>query len=194
MTNDVTPETPAPRRRNGRMSIGVGLLAAGAIAGGVLAGTMSASADTTPTPSAASSSGTASGTDDRTTTKGADGQTGTRGQGGDRHSSTPVRDDEQALSTADAEKVTAAALKAVPGGTVYRVETDSGDAEYEAHMTTANGTEVTVKLDADFAVLGVEDGMGKGGGPSGQAPSGQAPSGQAPSDRAPSASSSSAAA
>ncbi len=162
MTDDVTPETPTPRRRNGRMALGAGLLAAGAIAGGVLAGTMSASAETTPTPSATSSSGTASRADDRTATKGADGQPGTRAQGGDRHGSTPVRDDEKALSTADAEKVTAAALKAVPGGTVYRVETDSGDGEYEAHMTKADGTEVTVKLDADFAVIEVQDGMGTG--------------------------------
>ena len=56
----------------------------------------------------------------------------------------------------------AAALKAVPGGTVYRVETDAGDGVYEAHMTKADGTRVTVKLDASFVVTGVEDGMGKG--------------------------------
>ncbi len=39
---------------------------------------------------------------------------------------------------------------------------DAGDGEYEAHMTKADGTEVTVKLDTSFAVIGVEDGMGKG--------------------------------
>jgi hypothetical protein len=53
-------------------------------------------------------------------------------------------------------------LKAVPGGTVYRVETDAGDATYEAHMTKSDGTEVTVKFDKNLAVTGVESGMGKG--------------------------------
>ncbi len=80
-----------------------------------------------------------------------------------------MRSDEKALSDTDAAKVKAAALAAVPGGTVYRVETDAGDGEYEAHMTKADGTEVTVKLDAAFAVVGTEDGMGKGD----PAPSGQ---------------------
>ena len=75
---------------------------------------------------------------------------------------TPVRSDEKALSTADAAKVTAAALKAVPGGTVYRVETDAGDGTYEAHMKKADGSLVTVKLDASFAVTKVESGMGQG--------------------------------
>jgi hypothetical protein len=50
----------------------------------------------------------------------------------------------------------------VPGGTVYRVETDAGDAAYEAHMTKADGTLVTVKMDKNFNVTAVEDGMGKG--------------------------------
>jgi hypothetical protein len=180
MTNDVTPETGTSRRRTGRLAAGAGLLAAGAIAGGVLAGTLSASADTTPTPSSTSSS-PAQGNSD---TQAPSGQSGRRGPGGAHHGSSPVRDDEKALSTADAAKVTAAALKAVPGGTVYRVETDAGDGEYEAHMTKADGTEVTVKLGSDFAVTKVEDGMGMGdpapqGAPNGQAPNGQAPNGSA---------------
>jgi hypothetical protein len=49
----------------------------------------------------------------------------------------------------------------VRGGTVYRVETDSGDATYEAHMTKSDGTEVTVKFDKNLKVTGVEAGMGK---------------------------------
>ncbi|MDH2445467.1 hypothetical protein QDR37_16085 [Amnibacterium sp. CER49] len=89
-----------------------------------------------------------------------------------------------------AAKLTAAALKAVPGGTVLRVETDSGDAAYEAHMKKPDGTLVTVKLDSSLTVTGVEDGMGKGGpggagpqgggsGTAGQAPSGSPASGSA---------------
>lgn len=58
-------------------------------------------------------------------------------------------------------KLKAAALKAVPGGTLYRVETDSGAGAYEAHMTKSDGTEVTVKFDKNLAVLGVESGMCK---------------------------------
>jgi amino acid transporter len=51
--------------------------------------------------------------------------------------------------------------RAVPGGTVYRVETDSGDATYEAHVTKADGTAVTVKFDKNLKVTGVEAGMGR---------------------------------
>lgn len=156
-----------PRRRRGTVAA-VGLLAAGAIAGGVLAGSLTASAETTVTPSSTSSvAGSPDGAVGSGAAAGQQGQSGRqdgpRGGGGPRlHGSAPVRDDEKALSAADAAKVKAAALTAVPGGTVYRVETDAGDGEYEAHLTKADGTEVTVELDADFAVTGVEDGMGQG--------------------------------
>ena len=53
--------------------------------------------------------------------------------------------------------MTAAAEAKVPGGTVVRVETDAdGHAKYEAHMTKADGTPVTVYVDESFAVVGVE--------------------------------------
>ena len=42
-----------------------------------------------------------------------------------------------------------------------RVESDSGDATYEAHVTKSDGTKVTVKFDKSYKVTGVEDGMGK---------------------------------
>jgi hypothetical protein len=73
-----------------------------------------------------------------------------------------VRPDEKTVSAAIAAKLKAAALKAVPGGTVYRVETDAGDAAYEAHMTKADGTLVTVKFDQNLKVTKVETGMGQG--------------------------------
>ena len=57
---------------------------------------------------------------------------------------------ETLLTGTTAENVKAAALAAVPGGTVIRVETDSGGGEYEAHVTKADGTQVTVKLDAEL--------------------------------------------
>jgi uncharacterized membrane protein YkoI len=76
--------------------------------------------------------------------------------------SAPVRGDEKAVTTAQAATLKAAALKAVPGGTVYRIETDAGNGVYEAHMTKADGTEVTVKFDKNLAVSKVETGMGTG--------------------------------
>ncbi len=155
-----TPQGPStPTRRGRRTAVAAALVAAGALGGGVLAGTLSASADTAATTGSSSSSTPSAGQTQEQA--GAAGQ-GPRGGGQDAHGSAAARSDETVLTGADAEKAKAAALEAVPGGTVYRVETDAGDAEYEAHATTADGTEVTVKLDADFAVVEVQDGMGKG--------------------------------
>lgn len=148
MQDEITTDAHPRRRRAG---MAVGLLGAGAVAGAVLAGTMSASA----------ADGTTS--DTSSATSGSTAQQGTRPQGrSNDHSSSPVRSDEKALSASDAAKVKAAALKAVPGGTVYRIESDAGDGVYEAHMTKADGTEVTVKLNKSFTVRAVESGMGKG--------------------------------
>ena len=52
---------------------------------------------------------------------------------------------ETLLTGTTAEKVKAAALAAVPGGTIIRVETDSEGSPYEAHVTKTDGTQVTVK-------------------------------------------------
>jgi hypothetical protein len=78
------------------------------------------------------------------------------------------------LTGTTAEKVKAAALEALPGGTIIRVETDSGGSEYDAHMTKSDGTQVTVKVDASFKVTSTEDGfgMGPGGGAPGARPGG----------------------
>ena len=70
------------------------------------------------------------------------------------------RSDETLLTGDTATKVTQAALAKVPGGTVVRVETDAdGHALYEAHMTTSDGTPVTVYVDNSFDVVSVETGM-----------------------------------
>jgi hypothetical protein len=156
----------------------LGLLLAGGLAGGALAATSSASAaDATPTttagaPAAAAPVGPAPG--DR----------GDRGdRGGSDDSATPVRPGEKALTGASLATAKAAALKAVPGGTVFRVETDVDGATYEAHMTKADGTRVTVKLDKDFKVTAVQAGMGAGGprGPGGPDDR-QGPGSASPSD------------
>jgi len=66
----------------------------------------------------------------------------------------------ETLLTGDtATKVTAAAKAAVPGATVERVENDAEGATYEAHMVKTDGTHVTVKINADFSVKGIESGM-----------------------------------
>jgi uncharacterized membrane protein YkoI len=63
------------------------------------------------------------------------------------------------LLTGDtATSATAAAQGAVPDGTVDRVENDAEGAVYEAHMTKADGSHVTVKMDASFNVTGIESG------------------------------------
>jgi len=148
-----------PAGRRFRWPHAAALLAGGAIVGGIAAASLTAGAATT-TPSAPSSS-SSSGSGSSSSGSG----TGTTPQppaGGHDHGSAPIRSDEQAVSAATAATLKAAALKAVPGGTVYRIETDAGDGVYEAHMTKADGTEVTVKFDKNLAVIKVEAGMGSG--------------------------------
>lgn len=66
---------------------------------------------------------------------------------------------EELLTGDAATQVTAAAQGAVPGATIDRVETDAEGATYEAHVTKADGSKATVKVNADFSVASVEDGM-----------------------------------
>lgn len=70
---------------------------------------------------------------------------------------------ETLLTGSSAAKAKAAALAAVPGATVIRVETDSGPAAYEAHLRTSDGSDVTVKLDKSFHVVATQSGFGAGG-------------------------------
>src|SRR5438046_4002437 len=146
------------RGRKKRWAGAVGLLEAGVIGGGVLASALSASASTSAASGSTASS--ASSGDARAT-----------GPGGAR----PVCSDEKSVSSATAAALRAAALKAVAGGTVYRIETDAGDGVYEVHMTKAGGSLVTVKFDKNLKVTKVERGMGAGDpGPAGQASPGAA--------------------
>src|SRR5262249_9187090 len=67
------------------------------------------------------------------------------------------RSDETLLTDGTADKVEAAAKAKVPNGTIVRVETDAdGHAAYEAHMTKADGTPVTVYVNEQFEVVSVE--------------------------------------
>ena len=139
----------APRGRRGLL-VGGGLLATGVVAGAIIGGTvLSSAATSSPSPTAPSSTSSSA--------------PGAGGAKAPNKQSTPVRGDEKAVTADQAAKLKAAALKAVPGGTVYRVETDGDGSTYEAHMTKADGSLVTVKFDANFAVTEVQDGMGAGG-------------------------------
>jgi uncharacterized membrane protein YkoI len=67
--------------------------------------------------------------------------------------------DETLLTEDTAAKVRAAALAKAPGGTVDRVETDGdGNAAYEAHITKADGSRITVYVNEQFNVVKVEQG------------------------------------
>jgi uncharacterized membrane protein YkoI len=129
--------------RSRQVGWGVGLLAGGALAGAILAGNLTAFATNSPSPSPSSSSN--SGSTEQREDKG-------------RHGN------EEALTGDTAAKVKAAALAKVPGATVERLEKDADGAVYEAHLTKADGSRVTVKLDAKFAVTGVETGGPRGRG------------------------------
>ena len=139
-----------------RWAAAAGLLAAGAIGGGILATSLSASASGNASTAAAST--VSSSTVSSSTVSSPAGGMRMPGPGGAQ----PVRPDEKSVSSATAATLRAAALKAVPGATVYRIETDAGDGAYEVHMKKADGSLVTVKFGKDLKVTKVESGMGAG--------------------------------
>ncbi len=73
-----------------------------------------------------------------------------------------MRSDEKALTGDDLAKAKTTVIAAVPGETIIRAETDTGDAAYEIHMTKAEGSLTTVKLDKNFVLVKVETGVGMG--------------------------------
>jgi hypothetical protein len=119
-------------------------LMGGALGAALLNGTATAASSTSTTAPAASSASPSNGGAPADPSLGGHvGANGTR---------------EELLTGDTAEKVKAAALAAVPGGTIERVETDAEGSPYEAHMTKADGTHVTVKVDSNFTVTSTEDG------------------------------------
>jgi hypothetical protein len=108
--------------------------------------TSTAAPETTTTTAAPSTTTTAPGA-----SNGATAPSARSGTDGHDNGETP-------LTGEVADKVKAAALAAVPGGTIDRVETDSDGSPYEAHVTKSDGTHVTVKVDSTFKVTAVEAG------------------------------------
>lgn len=88
-----------------------------------------------------------------------DGHHGRHGRHGGRDGHGRHGSPEEVLTGDTATKVQAAAQAAVPGATVERLEKDAdGTAPYEAHMEKADGTHVTVYVNADFTVKSIEEG------------------------------------
>jgi hypothetical protein len=138
-------EGAKPPRRARRLAA-TGLVVSGLLAGGILAGSQVANAASTSPTSSASTSAASSDPN-----VGLDPTTMRHGPG------------ETLLTDGTASKVKAAALAAVPGGTVIRVETDSAGSPYEAHVEKSDGSIVTVKVDDSFNVTTTESGFGAGG-------------------------------
>jgi hypothetical protein len=131
----------------------VGSTLAGGAIGASLVGTAGAADSSTTTAPSTSSSGAGAGT----APAAAPAFDPTRGG----HMANGVT---ETLLTGDtADKVKAAALAAVPGATVQRVENDAEGSPYEAHILKPDGTPATVKVGSDFKATGVETG-GPGGG------------------------------
>ncbi len=133
-------------------------LVAASLAGGALGASLLGTANAQTATTAASSSTSSSSTAPTGAPSGA--------PGGQAPQMDPSKGGHQAngitetLLTGDtATKVTAAAKAAVPGATVERVENDAEGATYEAHVVKADGTHVTVKINADFSVKTIENGM-----------------------------------
>ena len=149
--------TPLRKALIGGAFAGTALLG-GALGAGLIGTASAQSTDSTATTAPATTGGTA-----------APGSTGTTGGTAKPSGSAeaPKSGPHQAngktetlLTGDDAAKATAAAQAAVPGATIERVETDADGAVYEAHMTKADGSKVTVKMDSSFQVTQTLDGMG----------------------------------
>jgi hypothetical protein len=146
----------SPFRRAAAAAALVGTTFAGGAIGAALVGSAGAQSNDSSTTTAPSTGST----DSSTSSGGAASSTTPEGMRPPRGPHQANGKTEEALTGDTADKVKAAALEAVPGGTVDRVETDA-EGVYEAHMTNADGQRVTVKVDANFKVTGVEEGCGR---------------------------------
>jgi len=123
-----------PGGRMARWAAAAGLLATGAVAGGVLFGTLTANA-ATGTPSPSSTSG-----------------------GTEQNASFPAHGtaEHEAMETpvtgSNATQAQAAAVKAVGSGQAGAVTTDVSGTGYEVTVTKPDGTQVEVHLDQSFNV------------------------------------------
>ena len=141
-THDVKEAGSTPARKS-RHAAPLVLGALGLLGGAIIAGATIASA-ASPSPSPPATAPANQGTFDPT-------------KGGHVGANGVV---EQLLTGSTADKARAAALAAVPGATIQRVENDAEGAVYEAHMVKTDGSRVTVKMDANFKVTAIVNGPG----------------------------------
>lgn len=125
--------------RKARLASAATLLAAGAVGGAVLAGTMSANAATPTTPAASSTSSSTSAPSTPANFP--------------AHGTTAHESAEKAVTGANATKAQAAAVKSVGSGTAGAVTTDFTGKGYETTVTKSDGSTVEVHLDSSFSVM-----------------------------------------
>jgi hypothetical protein len=146
MDEDVREPGEQPAAKGRRWARSAALVGSGVVAGGILAGTLTATAADDDAPT--STDGTAAECAD--------------GRGGG------PRGDEEELTGDTAASVREAVLAEYPDASIRRLETDS-DGVYEAHILTTDDERLTVELDESFAITGTEthDGPrpGRGHGP-----------------------------
>jgi hypothetical protein len=131
------------------------LTLAGGAAGLATTTSASAATDTTDTTVAAATDSGATLTPPADTDT--DAGTG-HGAPGGPHSANGIT--EEVLTGDTAASVEAAVKAALPDATIERMETDAEGAVYEAHVTVADGSDATVKLDANFAITETVQGHG----------------------------------
>ena len=141
-THDVKEAGSAPARKS-RLAAPLVLGVLGLLGGAIIAGASIASA-ASPSPSPPATAPANQGSFDPS-------------KGGHVGANGVV---EQLLTGTTADKARAAALAAVPGATIQRVENDAEGAVYEAHMVKSDGSRVTVKMDANFKVTAIVNGPG----------------------------------
>jgi len=127
-----------------------GIVLAAAVAGGIsLASlnTANAASATTPVAAAATADSSTAATDTATSADSAP---------AGPHTANGIT--ETVLTGDQATSVQAAVTAANPGATIDRMETDADGDTYEAHITLADGSHSTVKLDASFNITSTETG------------------------------------
>jgi hypothetical protein len=160
--------------------IGVGAFLLGSVVGGAIGVSGLASAATDDTSTTATTVVDDSTTSASDTTDETDDTDDDATEPSGPHTANGITEEE--LTGDTATSVEAAVLAAYPDATIERMETDAEGGAYEAHVTLADGTRATVKLDESFTVTATETDEGGGCGPGGRGPGADATTDDATAD------------